>query len=109
MKWRARAPISRARHFILGVERWLSGTRALRVEAFYKQYPSLVEQNPFSDPYVHGDEFRRLRGHSYGGDLMLRQLEGGRYHGWLAYSFAFSARTDETGARFYPGHDRRHE
>lgn len=105
----ARAPVSRARHFILGVERWLSGTRAMRLEAFYKQYPSLVEQNPFSDPYVPGDEFRGLRGYSYGGDLMLRQLESGRYHGWLAYSFAFSTRRDESGVRFFPGHDRRHE
>ena len=105
----ARAPISRARHFILGVERWFSGTRAMRVEAFYKHYPSLVEQNPFSDPSVPGDEFRKLRGYSYGGDLMLRQLEGGRWHGWLAYSFAFSSRQDESGARFFPGHDRRHE
>ena len=104
-----RAPISRARHFVLGVERWFSGTRAVRLEAFLKQYPSLVEQNPSSDPSVPGDEFRRLRGHSYGADLMLRQLESARYHGWLAYSFAFSSRQDDQGRRFFPGHDRRHE
>lgn len=105
----ARAPISRARHFILGVERWFSGTRAMRLEGYFKQYPSLVEQNPSSDPNVPGDEFRGLRGYSYGADLMLRQLEGGKYHGWLAYSFAFSSREDEEGRRFFPGHDRRHE
>jgi len=107
----ARAPISRARHFIVGAERWLSGSRALRVETFFKHYPRLVEQNPFSDPSLPGDEFLRLSGYSYGGDLMLRQLEGGggRLSGWLAYSFAFSSRLDENGRRFFPGHDRRHE
>ena len=104
-----RAPISRARHVILGVERWLSGTRALRIEGFLKHYPSLVEQNPYSDPAFPGDEFLELRGYSYGADVMLRQLESGRYHGWFAYTFAFSSRQDENGRRFFPGHDRRHE
>jgi hypothetical protein len=107
----SRAPIARARHVIAGAERWLSGARAVRVETFLKQYPRLVEQNPFSDPSVPGDEFTKLSGYSYGGDLMLRQLEGGgsRWSGWLAYSFAFSSRVDENGRRFFPGHDRRHE
>jgi hypothetical protein len=105
----SRAPVSRARHFIGGVERWLSPTRALRVEAWFKQYPSLVELNPYSDPNVRGDEFIRLTGNSFGADLMLRQLHNGRFNGWLAYSFAYSSRVDTTGARFFPGQDRRHE
>ena len=104
-----RAPASRARHFIGGVERWFGGLRALRVEAFLKQYPSLVEQNPYSAVHVYGDEFTRLKGYSYGGDVMLRQLSGGRFAGWAAYNFSFSSRRNESGQRFFPGHDRRHE
>lgn len=104
-----RAPVSRARHFIAGAERWFGGLRALRVEAFYKQYPSLIEQNPYSALHVYGDEFLDVTGYSYGGDVMLRQLSNGRFAGWLAYNFAFSSRHDENGVRFFPGHDRRHE
>lgn len=104
-----RAPVSRARHFIGGVEKWLSPARALRVEAYLKHYPSLIEQNPWSDPETSGDEFSRLHGYSYGADLMLRQLQSGRFTGWLAYGFAFSSRVNEQGMRFFPGHDRRHE
>src|SRR5205823_4221614 len=105
----ASAPMSRARHYILGVERWLSSSRAFRIEAFLKQYPSLVEQNPNSDPAVVGDEFLELHGTSYGADLMLRQFESARFSGWLAYSFARSTRIDANGERFSPGQDRRHE
>lgn len=104
-----RAPPSRARHYIGGVERWFGGLRALRVEGWVKQYPSLVEQNPYSALYVNGDEFNRLDGYSYGGDLMLRQLSNGRFSGWVAYNFAFSSRRNALGQRFFPGHDRRHE
>jgi hypothetical protein len=106
----SRAPVSRARHYIAGVERWLTPSRALRIELFLKQYLSLVEQNAMSDPNVQGDEFTRLRGHSYGADLMLRQLQTPRFAGWLAYTFAFSSRRPEAGgATFFPGQDRRHE
>lgn len=105
----ARAPVSKALHYIAGVERWLSQSRALRVELFVKQYPSLVEQNPRSDHGIAGDEFLKMRGHSYGGDLMLRQLLARRFSGWLAYSYAVSSRTNSDGVRFFPGQDRRHE
>ena len=105
----SRAPVSRARHFIGGVERWLTPSRALRVEGFFKHYPNLVEQNPLSDPAQAGDEFTRLRGYSYGADVMLRQLQARRFAGWLAYTFAFSSRKPEGGAPFFPGQDRRHE
>jgi hypothetical protein len=103
------APMSHARHYIAGVERWLSPRRAVRVEAFYKRYTDLVEQNPFSNPNVQGDEFLGFRGYSYGGDLMLRQFGVGPFAGWLAYSYALSSRVDANGRRFTPGQDRRHE
>jgi hypothetical protein len=104
-----RAPTSRARHYILGAERWFGGLKALRVETWVKQYPALIEQNPHGRVQVDGDEFIRLRGYSYGGDLMLRQLSNGRFAGWIAYNFSFSSRETESGQRFFPGHDRRHE
>ena len=105
----AAAPMSRAWHYVAGVERWLTPSRALRVEAFYKRYGSLVEQNPYSDPNFVGDEFLPVHGFSYGGDLMLRQFGTERFAGWLAYSFAYSSRVDAFGRRFFPGQDRRHD
>jgi len=103
------APLSRAWHFVAGAERWFSRTRALRVEGFLKRYTSLIEQNPYSDPNIRGDEFLPVRGSSYGADLMLRQFAGGGFAGWLAYSFAMSSRIDANGQRFRPGQDRRHD
>ena len=103
------APLSRAWHFVAGAERWLSRTRAFRVEAFLKQYASLIEQNPYSDPNIPGDEFLPVRGHSFGADLMLRQFGVRGFAGWLAYSFAMSSRVDALGRRFHPGQDRRHD
>jgi hypothetical protein len=103
------APLSRAWHFVAGAERWLSRTRAIRVEGFLKRYASLIEQNPYSDPNIPGDEFLPVRGSSYGADLMLRQFAGGGFAGWLAYSFAMSSRIDANGRRFRPGQDRRHD
>lgn len=103
------APLSRAWHYVAGVEKWLSPSRALRVEAFYKAYASLVEQNPYSDAMLAGDEFLPVRGESYGGDLMLRQFAARGFAGWIAYSFAMSSRVDAFGRPFRPGHDRRHD
>ena len=103
------APISRAAHYVVGIERWLSRSRAARVETFYKRYSDLVEQNPYSDPNVTGDEFLPLHGASYGGDIMLRQFGERGFNGWLSYSFALNSRVDAFGRSFRPGQDRRHE
>ncbi|HKN67631.1 MAG TPA: TonB-dependent receptor, partial [Gemmatimonadaceae bacterium] len=102
-------PMSRARHYILGVERWLTPSRALRIEGFYKRYSQLLEPNPFDDPQRRGDEFLPVKGWSTGGDLMLRQFEAGRFGGWIAYTYTLSSRVDSDGRRFFPSQDRRHD
>ncbi len=101
-------PISRAWQSSLGIERWTSPTRQLRVEAFYKKYSNLIETNPSNDPLVNGDEYIELTGTSYGADVLLRQLDNGKFGGWIAYSFAVSARVTSGGVSFSPGQDRRH-
>jgi hypothetical protein len=99
--------VSRATHFVLGVERWLGPLRFARVEGWLKRYDHLLEQNPADDPARRGDEFLDARGTSYGFDVMLRQLEAGPFSGWLSYTYALSQRT-EGGTGYWPGHDRRH-
>src|SRR4051812_28862573 len=98
--------VARATHYVLGGERWFGPARFARLETYVKQYDRLLEPNPFEAPDVHGDEYTALTGRSYGADLLLRQLERGRWSGWLAYTYTFSTRASDT-ARFYPGQDRR--
>jgi hypothetical protein len=102
-------PMSRARHYILGLERWVTPSRSLRVEGFYKRYNQLLEPNPFDDPQRRGDEFLPVTGWSTGGDLMLRQFDSGRFGGWIAYTYTLNSRVDSDGRRFFPSQDRRHD
>jgi hypothetical protein len=99
--------VSRARHAVLGVERWVSPTRMIRVEGFLKRYDRLLEPNPEDDPALRGDEFLPTKGQSYGFDVLLRQLERGPLSGWIAYSYAVSSRTRD-GVEYFPAQDRRH-
>jgi hypothetical protein len=103
------SPVSRARHYVLGLERWLTSSRMLRVEGFYKRYTQLLDPNPFDDPQRRGDEFLPLTGWSTGADFLLRQFETGRFAGWLAYTYTLNSRIDATGYRFAPSQDRRHD
>ena len=99
--------VSSATHAVLGVERWLSATRLVRVEGFYKWYDRLLEPNSADDPSVRGDEFLPTSGASYGFDVMLRQLERGPLSGWVAYTYGVSSR--RRGAlEYFPAQDRRH-
>ena len=100
-------PVSKARHYVLGMERWLGPLRFARVEGWVKQYSHLLEQNTADDPDVRGDEFLESSGTSYGFDLLLRQLDVGPLGGWLAYTYGVSTR-ERDGIGYWPGQDRRH-
>ncbi|HXD48411.1 MAG TPA: hypothetical protein VN600_06555, partial [Gemmatimonadaceae bacterium] len=102
------APVSTAWHYIVGAERWLSPSRYVRAEGFYKRYGHLIESNPQDDPNTVGDEFLPVGGESYGADLLLRQFEIGRFSGWISYTYAVATR-QENGVVYFPGHDRRHD
>lgn len=101
-------PVSRAKDAMVGVEHWISPLRLLHIEAFYKRYDDLLIPNMMSDQRTVGDEFLRTTGTSYGVDVLLRQLDGGPFSGWMAYTYAFGSRTRADGSRFYPTQDRRH-
>ena len=102
-------PMSRARHLIVGVERWLTPSRMFRVELFHKRYSRLLEPNPFPDPQVHGDEFLPVTGWSTGADVLLRQFDSEHVGGWISYTYTLNSRTDATGYTFFPSQDRRHD
>jgi hypothetical protein len=104
----ATTPVSAAWHYIVGTERWLSPTRYLRIESFYKRYGNLLEANPQEDPSKRGDEFFPVDGNSYGADVLLRQFESGPFSGWVSYTYAVAQRRS-AGLTYFPGHDRRHD
>ena len=99
-------PVARATHYVVGAESWFSGNRFIRLESYVKHYDRLLEPNVTEDPNVHGDEYLSLVGQSYGADVLIRQVERGKWGGWLAYTYTFNTRTNGN-LTFYPGQDRR--
>ena len=99
-------PVSRATHYVLGAESWFGSSRFIRLETYVKHYDRLLEPNPKDDPRLQGDEYESIVGKSYGADLLVRQIERGRWGGWLAYTYTYNTRTNDL-LTFYPGQDRR--
>jgi hypothetical protein len=104
----ASLPVSRSRDAIVGLDRWVTPRRLVHVDAFYKRYDNVLVPNPIHAPDVAGDELVPTRGHSYGAELLLRQLDGGTFSGWLAYTYGVSTRVGPDGVRYFPTQDRRH-
>jgi hypothetical protein len=102
-------PVSRAFQASFGAEAWITPTRQLRVEAYYKKYSNLVETNATADPSAGDNPFLELSGTSYGADVLIRQIDTGRFGGWISYSYSVSTRVTPAGFTFSPGQDRRHE
>ena len=101
-------PVSRATHFVTGVERWLGDHDVARVEGYLKRFEDLPEPRSVVDPRIRKESMRLFGGTSYGADVFLRRLEGaGPFSGWLSYSYGLSAR-QRGGLRYAPGQDRRH-
>ena len=101
-------PVSRARDVTLGLERWVTPSRLLHIEAFHKTYDHLMVPEPRQRSGTRGDEFTRAEGTSYGADVLVRQLDGGPVSGWLAYTYLFNTRVQADGFRYAPPQDRRH-
>lgn len=99
---------SRAVDAVVGAEHWMTRRRLMHMGAFYKRYDHVKVPNEYSDPRVADDAFLAVGGSSYGVDLLVRELEGGPFSGWLSYSWARSTRVDAHGQRYAPAQDRRH-
>ena len=100
-------PVSTSTQLGLGVERWLSDTRFLRVEGYGKTYDHLAEPASTVDPRIRPSLLRYYDGRSYGLDVYLRQLERNGFSGWVAYSYGVTTR-ERNGLSYWPAHDRRH-
>jgi len=100
-------PVSTSTQFSLGVERWLSKDRFLRVEGYRKNYDRLAEPASTVDPRIRPTLLRYYDGQSYGVDFYLRQLDHDGFSGWIAYSYGVTTR-ERDGVSYWPAQDRRH-
>jgi hypothetical protein len=100
-------PVSTSTQLGVGVERWMSDTRFLRIEGYHKTYDRLAEPASTVDPRIRPTLLRYYDGRSYGLDVYLRQLERNGFSGWIAYSYGVTTR-ERDGASYWPAHDRRH-
>ncbi|MEP6622701.1 MAG: TonB-dependent receptor plug domain-containing protein [bacterium] len=99
---------SSVRDAVLGVEKWVTASKLFHASLFYKRYDDLLVANAYSDPRTPNDAFIATRGSTYGADVLLRQIEGADFSGWVSYSYAASTRVDASGVRYAPPQDRRH-
>ena len=101
-------PVATAWHYVAGVERRVREDFSVRLESYVKRYERVMEANWSEDSQRRGDEFFAAEGTSYGLDLHTRWHPAKGPSGWIAYSYGMSYRSRD-GARWAPGHDRRHD
>jgi hypothetical protein len=101
-------PVATAWHYVAGVERRYGESGSVRLEGYLKRYGRVLEANWSEDAQRWGDEFFMAEGSSYGLDLHARWQRTQGTQGWLSYSYGVAARSHQ-GARWAPGHDRRHD
>ncbi len=100
-------PVARSDHAIVGLERWLGSSLSVSIEGFAKSFENIAIQNEADDPKIRGDEFIPATGYAHGFDVMIRKY-GGKYSGWVSYSYVKAERELATGEVYAPSHDRRH-
>lgn len=127
----------KATHYVLGIERWLSGEWSTRVEGYYKNFSNLylpqrlqgerfyTEQIPGQDPRYaagwtlpatfNGDSLTQIptnaaTGDAYGIEFFLSKKNTfleNRFSGWISYALAYANR-NENGTEYPFAFDQRH-
>lgn len=115
-----------ALHYVLGIERWLSGEWSLRLEGYYKSFDNLIKQKkvqgsqyytekvPGRNPKyisgwtrpitINGDSITQIPindayGESYGVEVFLSKkniMNESRFSGWISYSLAWADRFEDS-------------
>jgi hypothetical protein len=75
-------------HFIIGVERWIGEGFTGSIEAYFKPYSSLLDNNPANNPADESDDYITGKGTARGVELLLKKTSG-KLTGWLGYSYSF--------------------
>ncbi|MFA4907998.1 MAG: TonB-dependent receptor plug domain-containing protein, partial [archaeon] len=75
-------------HFIVGIERWMGEGFTGSIEAYYKPYSSILDNNPANNPADDSDDFISGKGTAWGIEFLLKKTAG-KFTGWLGYSYSF--------------------
>jgi hypothetical protein len=87
--------VNRATHYALGFEQELTKYLEVSVEGFYKDLRSLVVQSDAATTAASGTAFSNAgTGRVFGGELLARYKNDGRFFGWIAYTLSRSERKD---------------
>ncbi len=83
---------SKANHYIMELERQLSGRTGFKVAGYYRDLSNLVTSDSEAIYLNQGDGVAR------GLELFLRHNAGTRFFGWASYAYVRSERRDRPGA-----------
>jgi hypothetical protein len=95
-----------ARHYLVGIESWLTPGLSLGLELYYKSMEHLLDFNEVSDPDSEEDDFSEESGYARGIEILLKRSTGDIY-GWLSYTFSQSIRSNG-GFDYMPRYNREH-
>ncbi len=85
----------RATHYSAGVEQELTRALDVSLEGFYKDLGGLVVQSDAAGQTASGASYSNMgTGKVYGGELLARWKDSGRFYGWLSYTLSRSERQD---------------
>jgi hypothetical protein len=95
-----------ARHYLVGVESWLTPGLTLGLELYYKSMDHLLDFNEVSDPNTEEDDFTEESGYARGVEILLKRSTG-QVYGWLSYTFSQSIRK-RGNLEYAPRYNRAH-
>ena len=107
----------RAIHFIGGVEQWFGNGNQFSLEAYYKPYLNVLDNNPLQKVYDDTDDYIAGKGLAYGFETIYKR-SAGNLNGWVSYTYSFiEKRIDldgngeveaSKGEIYPPKYDKRH-
>jgi len=89
-----RLGLSRAAHAVVGAHVELVPGLVAEVTGFYRYLDNLAARSPLATPPLAGALTGDGRGHSYGGQLLVRLSAWRGLSGWVAYTLSRSVRKD---------------
>jgi TonB family protein len=87
--------LSRALHYLAGAGVQITEHLDVEVTGFYSDSKDLVWRNIAPQPFIAQALSQVGRGRAYGGQILVRQQQVGRFFGWLSYSMMRSERRDD--------------
>lgn len=106
-----------ALHFIAGVEQWIGNGNQVSVEAYYKPYLNVLDNNPLQKIWDEEDDFIAGTGLAYGIETIWKRSSG-RLNGWLSYTYSHIEKRidldsngeveEEKGEVYPPKYDKQH-